>query len=159
MRKLTTEEFIEKAKAKHGDKYYYSKVDYVDSKTKVIIICKEHGEFKQKPRNHLHGQGCSECVGNKKSNTEKFIKDAKKIHGDKFNYSKVEYTNNITEIIIICPKHGKFPRTPNSHLAGHGCPKCAGLNKTTEEFINFLKENHEVFSFVDEFQTKINFFG
>ena len=61
MAKLTTEEFIAKAKAVHGNRYDYSKVVYVNTQTKVCIICKEHGEFWQKPKNHLCGNGCVKC--------------------------------------------------------------------------------------------------
>ena len=85
---MNTEQFIEKAKIIHGDKYDYSKVDYVNPKTKVCIICSEHGEFWQKPYNHLNGQGCSKCryetLSNKyKKSTEQFIEEAKKVHGNK----------------------------------------------------------------------------
>ena len=62
MPKLTTEEFIAKAKAVHGNRYDYSKVEYVNSKTKVCIVCKEHGDFWQSPIKHLHGQKCAKCA-------------------------------------------------------------------------------------------------
>jgi len=92
--KSTTEEFIEKAKKINGDKYDYSKVDYNNSKEKVTIICKIHGDFFQTPSGHLKGDGCKKCATEttaekNKSNTFDFIEKAKKIHGDKYDYSMV----------------------------------------------------------------------
>ena len=89
-----TKEFIAKAKAVHGDKYDYSKVNYAKNTTKVTIICKIHGEFEQCPAYHLLGQGCPECGGRRKLTTEEFIEKARKVHGDKYDYSKVNYVNN-----------------------------------------------------------------
>ncbi len=83
---LTTEEFIKKAKEIHGDKYDYSKVEYTSTNDKVCIICPEHGEFWQRPHNHLKGQGCPKCSGKFKTDTEYFIEKAKKIHGEKHVY-------------------------------------------------------------------------
>ena len=148
MRKLTTEEFIKKAKEIHRDKYDYSKAEYSGSKIKICIICPKHGEFWQIPNAHLNGQGCPECSNTKKLTTEEFIKRAKKIHGDKYDYSKVKYSTNHKKICIICPKHGEFWQQPSDHLNGHGCRKCL-LDKlpnikklTTEEFIKRAKKIH-----------------
>ena len=143
MKKSNTEEFIKKAKKVHGDKYDYSKVNYIGSKIEVTIICPEHGEFKQRPNDHLNGIGCPKCSGHVKLTTEEFIKRAREIHGDKYDYSKVNYINNHTNVIIICPEHGEFKQTPKSHLNGQGCPKCnGGVLQTTEEFIKKAKEIH-----------------
>ena len=143
---MNTQEFIEKARAIHGDKYDYSKVEYVNAKTKVCIICREHGEFWQLPNNHTHGthpQGCPKCNGVIRRTTEQFISEAKSVHGDKYDYSKVEYKNNNTKICIICPEHGEFWQNPATHLKGCGCAKCSGLEKiTTEEFIEKAKAIH-----------------
>ena len=147
--KLTREEFIEKAKEIHGDKYDYSKVDYKNAKTKVTIICPDHGEFSQVPDVHLRDQGCPKCGIEsrsklRRSTAENFIKKARKIHGDKYDYSKVEYKNSNTKVTIICPIHGDFEQTPATHLQGKGCSKCGGKNKlTTEEFIKRAKEIHD----------------
>ena len=90
---ITTEEFIERARKVHGDKYDYSKVEYKGNKVKVCIICSEHGEFWQRPDKHVNGkQGCPICGDikngfNKRLGVEKFIERAKKIHGDKYDYS------------------------------------------------------------------------
>ena len=144
MKKLTTEEFIAKAKKTHGDKYDYSKVKYANNKTKVCIICPEHGEFWQTPHNHLVGQNCPQCTNNNlKKNTTDFIKQAVEIHSDKYDYSKVEYIKNSEKVCIICPKHGEFWQTPKRHLAGDGCPICRVNKKlTTEEFIAKAKKTH-----------------
>ena len=143
-----TEEFIKKAKGIHGDKYNYTKVNYIDCNTKVCIICPEHGEFWQSPRCHLRGRGCSLCSKNKKLTTEEFIKRSREIHGDKYDYSKVNYVNNHTKVCIICPEHGEFWQKPMSHLNGHGCVKCYTkdcadrFSLTTKEFIKKAKDIH-----------------
>ena len=134
MEKFTKEQFIEKAKKIHGDKYDYSKVEYKGNKIKVCIICPIHGEFWQEPRTHLQGCGCWKCKKNFKLNTKTWIEKAKKIHGDKYDYSKVEYTNNKTKVCIVCPIHGEFWQNPNSHLQGFGCKKC-GINSSKEKQI------------------------
>ena len=129
MAKLTTEEFIKKARAIHGDKYDYSKVEYINTKTKVCIICKEHGEFWQQPCNHLHGTRCPQCglVSRQSKRThpfDDFLKSAKRIHGNKYDYSKAHYVNKRTKVCIVCPKHGDFWQSPEKHLSGQGCEKC-----------------------------------
>lgn len=125
MRGMTRDEFITKARAVHGDKYDYSKVVYVNQSVDVIIICPEHGEFLQRPNNHYMGAGCPLCTGNHKMTTETFIKRAREIHGDKYDYSKSVYVNSKTKLIISCPEHGDFEQSPDKHLSGHGCPMCA----------------------------------
>lgn len=123
------EEFIEKAKNVYGDKYDYSKVEYVNSKTDICILCKKHGEFNLTPNEHLSGEGCPKCgkesMSKKRSlGKEEFIKRAKKVHGNKYDYSKVEYKNNRNRVIIICSEHGEFKQAPYKHLIGQGCPDC-----------------------------------
>ena len=140
MNRMTTEEFIKKAKAVHGDKYDYSLVDYNNARTKVKIICPIHGVFEQEPRVHLTNRGCKKCnhfsPGGKPLTTEYFIKKAKEINGDKYDYSLVEYKNSITKVKIICPIHGIFEQIPANHIfKKSGCPKCIGKNSTIEDFI------------------------
>ena len=141
-------QFITKAKLVHGDKYDYSKVNYTNSKTKVCIICPEHGEFWQIATEHLQGHGCPYCYGNAKTTTEEFITKAKLVHGDKYDYSKVKYKNNREKIIIICPIHGTFIQSPKNHLNGQGCPICGkvirykNVKKTTNEFVEKAKKIH-----------------
>jgi len=141
--KYNTQSFIEKAKEIHGNKYDYSKVNYISSKAKVTIICPIHGEFEQQPYSHIKGIGCSKCSGYHKKTTKDFIQEAKEVHGNIYDYSKVKYKNTHTKVTIICPKHGEFKQTPSSHLNGQGCSKCSGLKKlTTKEFIKKAKEIH-----------------
>ena len=146
--KLSTEIFIEKCKKLHGDKYDYSKVNYINNYTKVCIICPKHGEFWQIPSDHLRGRGCSKCSKNKPLTTEEFINSAKKVHGNKYNYSKVEYKGSQSKVCIICPKHGEFWQTPNAHLNGNGCPRCKAItigercSHSKEEFIKLAEKVH-----------------
>jgi hypothetical protein len=136
-----TELFIEKSKLVHGDRYDYSKVDYKNSKTKVIIICQEHGEFLQTLGNHLKYNGCPKCTGHYTLTTEEFIEKSKLVHDDRYDYSKVDYKNNNTKVIIICQEHGEFQQTPKLHLKGAGCGKCAGTAKITEsEFLDKCRD-------------------
>ena len=121
----TTEDVVEEFKKIHGDKYDYSKVEYTNSLKKVCIICPEHGEFWQSPTNHLNGCGCPKCSNVKHKTTNEFIKESRTVHGDKYDYSKVEYVNAHTKVCIICPEHGEFWQTPNKHLLGHKCLKCS----------------------------------
>ena len=135
-RKLTTEEFIQRANEVHNEKYDYSKVEYVSNKIKVVITCPEHGDFEQRPDIHISlGQGCSKCgrelsANANKSNTEDFITKAKNVHDNKYDYSKVEYVSSKSKVIIICPEHGNFEQLANNHINfGQGCPHCSNENK------------------------------
>jgi len=134
------EKCLLKFKEVHGDRYDYSKVNYTKNIDKVVIICKEHGEFLQRPKSHKEGQGCPKC-GNKLRKrgdyftNEKIIGKFKEVHGDRYDYSKVNYTKNIDKVVIICKEHGEFLQRPKSHKEGQGCPKCALENKVTQEHI------------------------
>lgn len=140
----STENFIEEAKQIHGDKYDYSKVVYERSNEKVCIICPEHGEFWQTPNSHLKGCGCPKCDFSYKMNREDFILKSGNIHGNEYDYSKVEYVNSQTKVCIICPVHGEFLQTPNDHLCGCGCPKCKSSHMETE-IRNYLKTNNIIY--------------
>ena len=138
---LSTSEFIEKARLFHGDTYNYSKVNYVNAKTKVCIICPEHGEFWQEPFSHTIGCGCPKCgakkIGEaKRLNTESFITNSNQIHCGKYDYSKVEYITSKEPVVIICPKHGEFQQTPDAHIHGSGCPCCANSMSSPENEIS-----------------------
>jgi len=143
-RTSNTEEFIGKSNVKHDFRYDYSSVDYVNNRTEVVIICSIHGPFPQTPKKHLCGHGCPDCGGSKQSDTEKFKEKSNIKHDFKYDYSNVNYINAKTDVEIICPIHGPFPQTPNDHLDGHGCPKCAGKNKTTEELITEFNKIHGI---------------
>ena len=146
-KRKTTSEFIEKARFVHNDKYDYSRTVYKNNREKVIIICPEHGEFSQSPEKHLSGHGCPICGGTKKNTKDSFIEKARKVHGNKYNYSKVEYVTNKKKVCIICPEHGEFWQDPHNHLKGRGCPICGNkIHKstkyTTDTFITAAKNIH-----------------
>ena len=150
-KKLTTEEFIKKSKEIYKDKFSYNNVNYVDNNTKVKLWCNDHNGFiEQTPHQHLRGNGCKVCADKEKglkyrSNTEEFIEKANKVHNNKYDYSKVNYTRSCEEVEIICPNcNNSFYQTPNNHLLGHGCPKCcdSGVLLTTEEFIEKANKVH-----------------
>ncbi|MGR3344255.1 MAG: hypothetical protein ACU0DI_13715 [Paracoccaceae bacterium] len=141
-KRLTTEEFIEKAEAVHGDRFDYSLAEYVDYETNITIVCPDHGCFPQSPNIHLSGRGCAECERDKKSKA--FIQEAKEIHGDSYDYSLVAYVNQDTIVTIICPDHGPFLKSPGNHIRlKSGCAECSGYAPlTTEKFIKKAKVAH-----------------
>lgn len=138
--KLTTETFIEKAILKHGDKYNYQNTEYTGSKNKVTIECPIHGEFLVGASKHINdGIGCKQCgiartvAASKlrtgpKITTEEFIKAAKEVHGDTYDYSLTEYIGCENKVTIVCKEHGEFQQDPYSHSKGVGCKKCADKN-------------------------------
>ena len=150
---MTTEEFIQKAKAIHGNKYDYSKVEYTHNNVEVCIICPEHGEFWQKPRLHLSGCGCPICTGKKKMRTIDFIKRAKQVHGDKYDYSKAEYTGHAEKVRIICPEHGEFRQIASNHLRGAGCPKCGFIISGSKQRIWTKEACYELAKQYDDLTT------
>ena len=134
-KQLTIDDFINRSILVHGNKYDYSKVEYINNSTKVCIICPIHGEFWQTPHHHMRGHGCAKCGNSKRKTVEEFINDAISVHGNKYDYSKVNYINNKTKVCIICPVHGEFWQTPHEHLSC-GCDKCSGTYKLSkEEFV------------------------
>jgi hypothetical protein len=146
---LTNEDIIKKSKEIHGDKYDYSLVNYKTFHKNIKIICPIHGYFFQTPHNHIYYKnGCPKCSSTYRKTTENFIKESKKMHGNKYDYSLVNYINNETKVKIICPKHGVFQQKPNSHLRGSICKKCSNeiisesKRKSTEQFIKESKEIH-----------------
>jgi uncharacterized protein with PIN domain len=149
VQRFSKEDFINKAKEIHGDKYDYSKVNYVNNRIPVTITCSEHGDFQQAPGNHMLGQGCNRCAGREMVNREDFIKLAKKVHGDKYDYSKVKYVKSNKPVEIICPIHGEFMQEPGHHVRqGSECPTCGiikrnkSLESNTQEFIEKAKKIH-----------------
>lgn len=130
--KISTDQFIKKAEIIHNYKYGYDMVEYITHTCKITIICKIHGPFMQTPQSHLQNHGCPICgINNRKSRpcstTDQFIKKAKNIHHDRYDYSCVDYKSAKEKIIIICNIHGKFIQNPNDHLSNHGCPHCGGI--------------------------------
>lgn len=138
--------FIERAVKKWHNFYDYSKVKYVTARKKVIIICPVHGEFKQTPDSHLNCK-CLKCSISENANkqrhtTEQFINKAKIIHGDKYDYSLIEYNGNRQKVEILCKEHGVFKQTPYNHLLEKGCPNCFTQSKSEIKISNFLKDNN-----------------
>jgi len=151
--KLSIESFIKMAKIVHKDKYDYSLSRYVNNKTKIKIICKEHGEFMQQPSVHLKGQGCFKCGKIKSSNSQRFpindfILESNNIHKKFYDYTLVNYKNLDDDIDIICPIHGLFKQRASRHLKGSVCPKCNSIKSannqkhTKEDFIKKAKLIH-----------------
>lgn len=124
MKKLTTEQFIEKSKMKHGDRYDYCKTNYISARSPVNIICQEHGVFTQNANDHMNGYGCPHCGGTVKLTSGTVVEKFKAVHGDKYDYSGVVYKNAKSKVSIICRQHGEFKQIAHSHMNGHGCPEC-----------------------------------
>jgi hypothetical protein len=116
----------------HGNKYDYSQVEFINSKTPVTVICKIHGAWQCQPSLHVserHKRGCPACGGSQKKTTEQFIQESNIKHEGAYDYSKVKYVNSHTNVEIICPKHGSFSQSPTSHLTKSGCPDCSKVKR------------------------------
>ncbi len=140
------EKFITKSNEIHGGKYDYSLVEYKNTGTKVNITCPTHGVFSQSPEKHLIGQGCPKCRGSristsKRMTVQEFEAKSRKVHGDLYDYSLVDYINAHTKVTIVCKKHGKFEQTPNNHLwDNNGCPPCKNncVSRPATKWLNSL---------------------
>lgn len=152
--RMTYDVFLSRANNIHNNKYDYSlitKENFKGATSLIEIICPIHGVFRQKVENHLHGQGCKKCADNllsvyKSDTKDEFIKKAKAVHDDKYDYIKVKYINQGTNVCIICKKHGEFWQRPNHHLSGVGCPSCK--SSFGEERISlFLKKHNILYNF------------
>lgn len=123
-RKTSRDDFIVRARKVHGSKFDYSLLpNKFHMRDKIKIICPRHGVFEQNAGNHLTGRGCNKCKYNTLTPQE-FVDRAKEIHGDTYDYSRVDYRNATTKVAITCKIHGVFLQTPILHLRGCGCPKC-----------------------------------
>lgn len=151
----TKEQFIKDSKEVHGNRYNYDEVNYVNNRTKIKLICYKHGKFWVTPGNHISQKcGCTKC-SNKFDPKANIIDTFLKVHKNKYNYSLVNYTNNITKIKIICPDHGLFLQTPNAHTNGNGCPLCKKYKpiKQLAEYLDDFNTIHN--NFYDYSKTKI----
>ena len=159
MKKLTTREFVSKARAVHGKKYSYRNVDYVNSNVAVSITCPTHGNFKQGTTRHLAGGGCPSCYNDRRSSTQRqdtstFIEKAKSVHGDRYDYSRTKYLGAKSKVVITCSIHGDFAQEATSHVTGHGCPHCyrdktvVRLTSNTDDFIRKARKVHgDIYSY------------
>jgi hypothetical protein len=135
-----TEYCINKFKEVWKDRFDYSKFEYTGARVKSTIICRIHGEFLQDANMHLSGKcGCPTCAhlatkAGVTSNTDAFISKARNIHGDKYDYSLVDYKSAKSHVKIICRTHGEFLQVPNTHLSGSGCTRCGKTNVVTGNF-------------------------
>lgn len=153
-KKITKENFLSLCCEKFGNKFEYDLTDYKNLNSKIAVTCPEHGTFKQTANSHLNSKyGCPKCAAdsvskNSTMTTADFIKKAIAVHGNKYDYSKVEYRGN-KRVHIICPIHGDFWQSPHNHLFGNGCPKCGrqrtiDLNRMTQDdFIRRATEIHD----------------
>jgi very-short-patch-repair endonuclease len=145
---LSLQTLINRANDIHKNKYDYSKVNYTGIYEQITIICPLHGEFEQKPNDHLCGNGCSKCGKVFKYDTLSFIEEANNVHNNLYNYSNINYIDSHTKINIICKIHGVFEQTPNSHLSGSGCSECGKISSSNKQrwdnntFIKKIKEIH-----------------
>ena len=129
-KRKTTEEFKEEVRSMYGDRYGLDLVEYVNNKTKVKLVCKKHGIFEMTPNCLLSGQNCPKCSQEELSkkmthDCKSVVGRFKEVHGDKYEYDKVEYVNMLTKVCITCKEHGDFWSTPAHFLEGHSYPECA----------------------------------
>lgn len=140
-------DFIKEAKHIHKGFYSYDKSNYINSNTKVVITCIKHGDFSQRPDDHLSGQGCRECYRERAGNShrltiEEFIARAIKKHKGFYSYERAVYVNAASKVVITCPEHGDFKQTPNQHAnKGDGCPKCRPKGWHRSGFVEACNNN------------------
>jgi len=162
-RKLTKKEVLDRFKKVHGDKYDYSRVEYEGANNKVNIRCFLHSSFQQIPYEHWSGQGCPQCGILKRSNsrrktTEQFIEDAKLVHENFYDYSESVYNGNKNKIKIICPSHGIFEQSPDSHLKGSRCAECAKISyrlKRGKKENDFIFESEKIHGEIYNYQNVV----
>lgn len=149
----TKEDFIEKARIRHGEKYSYGSVVYVKRSTKVEIVCNSgHRNFWQTPTNHLvRGAGCPACSGNERPTTEAFVKHCTEKYSGKYTYDRAVYVDSKTELTITCSTHGDFNTLPRQHRNGLGCLSCGdSVRPTTVTYVAECKLRHnEKYSYDD----------
>jgi len=144
---MNTENLIEKSKKIHNNRYDYSLTNFINESTKIKIICPVHGVFEQNPRNHQRGRGCRSCSKeNAVLDGTKVIKHFKTIHGDKYDYSLVDYQKSSIKVKIICQEHGTFEQTPSNHKKGQGCKKCANIKA---KYDNTITNNQAILNFTN----------
>ena len=137
-KKLTQDEFIRRCVEKHGGAYDYSKSKYITTSKNVEIICKKcNNSFFQLPPNHWKGYRCFHCYGRRRFTKEQFVAKSVEAHGLRYDYSNTKYKNNREKVIIACPIHGNFSQSPDSHMHGKGCEKCAAITRGKAQRVGF----------------------
>lgn len=119
----TIGDFIQQARAMHGDRYVYDRAVYVSISKALVIGCQEHGDFLQKPQQHLQGSGCPKCRGVRSITGEIFLQRAVEKYGQSYDYSDFIFHNFTTKGTIRCVLHGPFQQAAKDHLRG-GCLLC-----------------------------------
>jgi Zn finger protein HypA/HybF involved in hydrogenase expression len=164
---LSTSEVVQRFISSNGNRYDYSRVNYVNVGTKVEIICDEHGSFWTLPSNHYKGSGCPKCRAANLSrlftkSRYEVINEFISIHGDKYNYDLVEYINNVTPITLFCKTHGEFQITPHKHKAGGICPQCSKESSyfsRTKTTLKFIEEANEIHNFKYDYSKSVYTFS
>lgn len=162
--RMSFDAFLRRANKAHHGFYDYSDAEeqFVDTSTKITVICPNHGPFSQAPNLHMVGQGCSVCgtaraATSLRKSIQSFVKEANEIHGYKYEYSEVEYAGAFVGVKIICPLDGPFLQSPTSHLSGIGCPKCSRRQQgaprnLTRALRGEFDDNKEAFVYVVNFR-------
>jgi hypothetical protein len=141
----SAEEVIKQFITVHGTIYDYRLVNYLDENTHIDIICPTHGVFTQQPKGHKQGQGCPKCAIAARTLTKnEILQRFQKAHGSKYDYSKVDYNNKDSKVVIICPEHGEFQQRPADHWKGIGCQKCSGngFDSSLPGYLYYLSINN-----------------
>lgn len=144
---MTTKLFVERARQIHGKKYNYARAVYVSAKEPITITCpkKGHGDWSSTPSNHLHKtnpRGCPSCGGSLPYTFDTFVNQARKVHGNSFEYPVQEFTNARTKITVICKRRGHVrQQTPDSHLSGNGCKTCANIDQGERQLVSIRDVN------------------
>jgi hypothetical protein len=133
MRKLNTEEFINRAIKVHGELYDYGKSKYLNTRSDIVITCLIHGDFKQKAELHLRRQGCTKCSGKYRHSTKEIVNKLIETQNKRYDYSLVEYISSNVKINIICKRHGIFKQLPKDHKKGSGCPHCFNEQRSIKQ--------------------------
>lgn len=153
MKRSNTKEFIAKSVSVHGERYSYENCNYISAREPVTITCNSHGDFTTTPNRHLNGNGCAKCFHEKRSSgawkdtKEDFVARAVVVHGNKYDYSMVDYRGSFSEVSVVCPEHGIFKTKPNNHLQGRGCPPCGRKSasiKRSATFSHFLSSAKKI---------------
>lgn len=143
VRRKDTAWFIARARERHGDRYDYSEAQYHNSQSLITIGCPTHGPFQQKAAYHLAGNGCAACAGLQPIDATTFLKRARACHGDRYDYSQVNYQGWSQPVTILCRKHGPFDQVAKTHATGSNCPACVGLLPITwDDFMTRARAIH-----------------